>query len=124
MDLIPRNRSIDAFHANWSTWAVLAEVVQAVGGDTTKLSGSNDGEYLDAPTLKAWAKLLEQGCEKLYVISNGDQEIVRESQHGYELFSWYNAGYSVTPLVDWYDGREFVERFIEFCRTCRGCWQW
>jgi hypothetical protein len=124
MDLIPRNRNIDAFHANWTSWSVLAEAVEALGGDISKLSGSNDGEYIDTATLKAWAKLMEQGHSKLYVISNGDHEVVRQSDSGYELFAWYNAGFQVTPIGDWYDGAEFVAGFIEFCRTCRGCWQW
>ena len=124
MDLIPRNRNIEAYHANWTSWAVIAEAVAALGGETAKLSGSNDGAYIDAATLKQWAKLMEQGHSKLYVLSNGDRELVRKSETGYELFAWYNAGYSVTPVGDWYDGGTFVEEFVAFCRTCRGCWQW
>jgi hypothetical protein len=124
MDLIPRNRSIEAFHANWTSWAVIAEAVAALGGDVTKLSGSNDGVYIDTATLKSWAKLMEEGHEQLYVISNGDLDLVRKSETGYELFAWCNAGYSVCPIRDWYDGGTFVEEFVTFCRTSRGCWQW
>jgi hypothetical protein len=67
---------------------------------------------------------MEQGHSKLYILSNGDRELVRKSENGYELFSWYNAGYNVTPVGAWYDGEAFVEEFVTFCRTSRGCWQW
>ena len=66
MDLHPENRGVAAFHANWTGWRCLRELLCDLGADLTSMAGANDGDLVDAATASDWARRLRG------VLASGD----------------------------------------------------
>lgn len=62
MDLIPVN-DLEPFHANWTGWRCLAELLTDAGADLSAMAGSNDGDPVDATTAIAWADAIDAALE-------------------------------------------------------------
>jgi len=127
MDLLPRNREIDVLTINWNGWRYIGNVLVLAGEDISKMSGSNDGLYVDAKTARKWGNAVLRVLPK-----------IRERRTRSTL---YTLGYYTTPVL-YEDAEEeiasrllesvfslddetkqWLEKFAEFCMNSRGFWQ-
>jgi len=62
MDLIPVNEEIESFHANWSGWTYITKIFLQLATEgkveIARLSGFNDGEYVNAKTARKWGRAM------------------------------------------------------------------
>lgn len=68
MDLIPLNQDCHPYHANWTGWRMLAELLCDAGVELTEMAGSNDGAVVDAITATAWAEALAACLDELVAV--------------------------------------------------------
>jgi len=75
MDLIPRNPSIEGFHANWGGWSVIQVLLSFLEQDLTHMDGSNDGHRVPATDAQSWGRAVRKALEKntLIVAETYDQ---------------------------------------------------
>lgn len=127
MDLKPRNPEIEWFHANWGGWAMLADALFVSGCDVSKMSGSNDGEYVDAATCRRWAKTLRGERPHLYWVEwPGSRNGLRNVLHigdGWTLWQAQQMGSDLYRIEGTKWVGEFIDHFVEFLDQCRGFWQ-
>jgi len=129
MDLAARS-SIEGFHSNWSGWSFLGDCLVACGCDVSKMSGSNDGEYVDAKTARKWAKSVRREISRLYVADIPEDqpfshtpEVLRD-EDGYSLLRWTGDGVSVSYLQDNNNLLGFLNNFLTFLEGSSGFWQY
>lgn len=129
MDLAARN-DIDGFHANWSGWSFLGDCLVACGCDVSKMSGSNDGDYVDALTARKWAKAVRREISRLYIADVPENqpfshtpEVLRD-EDGYSLLRWAQEGVRVSYLQDSDNLLGFVNNFLTFLEGSSGFWQY
>lgn len=70
MDLIaenPTSPETGHFHANWTGWGMLADLLVELECDVTKLAGSNDGDLVDATTAVAWADAIDTNLDRIFL---------------------------------------------------------
>lgn len=127
MDLKPRNSQVEWFHANWGGWAMLADALVVSGCDVSRMSGSNDGEYVDAATCRRWAGTLRHERAHLYWAKWPESRIgLRSVLHGgdgWALWHAHHMGAKLYPAerTEWVG--TFIDHFIQFLEQCRGFWQ-
>ena len=122
MDLVPRTkvRVVESFHANWSGWSQLGNVLEGLGCDLSEMSGCNDGDVISAKTCKAWAKELAKALDE------GSIKTVYTKDEFY-----LGGGYNKLTVSNGYTGekdliesdRDWLESFVEFLYSCGGCRQ-
>lgn len=125
MDLLPRHKGVRPFAASWMEWSALINFVETLGGDVSMASGSNDGEYIDAKTLKGWAKLIESvDLRRVYgMYDHIGEPVLRVDTDGYRLFQWQNEGLKPCPVMMFHMYAASLRAFAAFCRDAGGCWQ-
>lgn len=121
MDLDPRNKGVEGFHANWWGWSYIGNVLTLAGADTEKMAGSNDGAYVDAKTARNWGKAVESIMPKLkdmlipdHFTSGGYSSrpiIIESMEQEVELRLKY--GNKIQKLDD--DTAGFLKEFAKFC---------
>lgn len=75
MDLIAQNPSredAEHFHANWTGWGVLGDLLEDCGADLSEMAGSNDGDVVSAATAIAWADALDTQMDNLIAVEVDD----------------------------------------------------
>jgi hypothetical protein len=118
----------DGFHANWTWWGVLTDMLDRLDADLTGVSGSNDGDIVEKDVALSWAALLEQNLDSLYLLEvNMPEDKFRTLHffiapgHGYDLLEMAKVPNSkIHMLKDIEDTYTYVKEFIEFCRYCGG----
>lgn len=122
MDLIPRNKEVESKGYNWTGWRILGDLLESMGCDLSKMAGSNDGQYIDAKTCRAWAKALQMNLDAdlirvLYVKDNA------YFGGGYDKLVLYEhkTKLDLKPLPEHF--KEWVLSSIKFFNECRGCRQ-
>jgi len=143
MDLIP-TRGDDGFHANWASWRYISALLcqLAIEGkvDVSRLRGSNDGDYINAKTARAWGKAVLDALERnrirnikfedrfglreepiLFDLSEPTkQEIVQqEIAESIVIFSLEFPNYRGLGDLSNAD-KEWLKKFANFCIDSRG----
>ena len=67
MDLYPARDGIDTYHANWTSWGMLGDLLTELGCDLSAMSGSNDGHKVDAGTARAWGEAVLSNLGRIHV---------------------------------------------------------
>lgn len=83
MDLFalnPTDPTNTSYHANWTGWGVLRDLLVELGCDTTQMAGSNDGDIVDAATSLAWANAITANIDRIVI----EKYESREYAGGYE----------------------------------------
>jgi hypothetical protein len=73
MDLVPANEHVDGFHANWTMWGNIGDLLTELECDLSQMSGSNDGEVVDGPTAKAWGDAILANIDRIQVVMYPDR---------------------------------------------------
>jgi hypothetical protein len=129
MDLVPRRPEAGVFHANWTGWAYIAEVLELAGADTREMSGTNDGEYVHARTARSWGRAVRRILPRLMnkrvpdsLYSDGYREVpVLKPGDGAGTATDCTAG-DLFPLDE--ETKEWLRRFADFCERSGGFWQY
>ena len=67
MDLYPAQDGIETYHANWTSWGMLGDLLTELGCDLSAMSGSNDGHEVDARTAQAWGDAVLTNLGRIHV---------------------------------------------------------
>lgn len=134
MDLSPRNRECASLHLNWTGWNIFCNLVDALGCDTSSLSGSNDGDYIPAAVCRAFAKSIRSAiatnriCKRLtpdggysggyreyFIVTDVDGGLIedREDGNGCKLVR-------LDPEGD----TKWLYNICDFFESCSGCRQY
>ena len=93
MDLMPANKGVDGFHANWSSWSMIQDLLTEAGQDLSELSGSNDGLPVSAATATSWGEAIERVKDRIIILAYPDKDFV-----GGERYDLRVEG-SETPVI-------------------------
>src|SRR5437867_10087518 len=55
------------FHLNWTGHSVMGHLLFDLGAAMSQWSGSNDGDFIDEATCKAWAALLKKAIDEGHI---------------------------------------------------------
>lgn len=64
MDLVPRIKTVESHHFNWTGWRIITNILEDLDCDMSCFSGSNNGIYVNAATAKQCGKALEYAIKK------------------------------------------------------------
>jgi hypothetical protein len=113
MDLIPRRKTLNSYHLNWSGWRFVLQLLEDLDANLSEASGSNDGDYVKAETARNWAQLIENAlaADKIKLVFVPDEAYVG------------GGHYSTTcdegePLTE--DYSLFLKEFCDFLRKSQG----
>ena len=76
MDLVPANESVAGFHANWTMWGNVGDLLTELGCDLSQMAGSNDGEKVDAVTATSWGDAILANIDRIQVVMYPDDLFV------------------------------------------------
>lgn len=121
MDLDPSNKGVGGFHANWVGWEYIGTVLRLAGADTSKMSGSNEGDYVDGETAQSWGRAVERVLPKLRdmhflnpIFSDGYAQIpLLVESYEHEVALRLKSDRKITKLDD--DTVTWLKEFIKFC---------
>ena len=118
----------DGFHANWTWWGVLTNMLDRLDANLAGVSGSNDGDVVEKEVALSWADLLEKNIDGLYLLEVSTPDDSYQKLHFFitpgrqydllEMAKIPNA--KIHMLKDIEDTYTYVKEFIEFCRHCGG----
>lgn len=92
MDLFAVNDGVEPFHANWTLWGMLGDLLTELGCDLSDMSGSNDGERVPGEVAAAWGQTLLNSLDEITVV-----EYKSSSVFGGVRSQWSLPG-SATPV--------------------------
>ena len=123
VDLISSNGACRDFHASWQEWDLIGKVIDLLGGDTSGMPGSPEGESIDADDLFEWAEIIDKHLERVWVVWSDSFDVddtVLFDADGMGVLRWQAQGLSAAPLVCSTFGGS-VKTFSRFCRMSEGC---
>jgi len=56
MDLVAANEGVESFHANWTLWGMLSDLLIQLECDLQHWSGSNDGHFVPEEDAAEWGQ--------------------------------------------------------------------
>ena len=149
MDLSPAY-DVGPYHANWTGWSTLGDLLYECGADLSMMAGTNDGMFVPEVTACAWADALETHLPRMVVSAYPDSSYVggmREEIHVEGtgtpvLLSTAQVARSVMlpdmfddtgdlddvptvkPLAQFPEMTAWIMEFVTFLRTSGGFEQW
>lgn len=129
------------YHANWTGWGLLQDLLIELGCDTSQMAGSNDGNIVDAATSLAWADTISANLDRIIIEKYPAPEFVGGFEERFRVENTYtpvprsahqemheeDAADEPAQIERLEDDREaltFIESFAAFCRTSGGFEQW
>ena len=151
MDLSAKNEGVEGFHANWSMWGVLGDLLSELNCDLAEMAGDNSGDVVSAATAAAWGQAILDNQGRILVdlvpdslYEGGARWVVRAEGSGTPVGVIANeaalqaalaAGGLDTPeppagdiktvsLSEMPELEEEVLKFAQFCLASGGFEQW
>ena len=76
MDLValaPRDPASEEFHANWTGWGLLADLLVELGCDITEMSVTNEGEVVREVTAREWGLAILENMDRIVEVRYRDE---------------------------------------------------
>lgn len=123
MDLSPRNREIESQHFNWTGWRILGDLLDGLGCDTSRMTGSNNGDYIPAPICRDWGNAISYALGQGFI-----KTVFVKAEHyvggGYDKFVVVRDGQCPANAKDiGPDDIKWLEEISLFFQRCSGCRQ-
>ena len=102
MDLMALGGEVDHYHFNWTGWRTIGDLLQELDCDLSGMSGSNDGDIVDADTAYDWGVALKSAVEdgRIFTIEFPDEGVYGgvNTEFHVEGSSWagtWSSGFSI-----------------------------
>jgi hypothetical protein len=111
----PADTTFGAFHANWSGWRLLTNLLDDLGCDLSQFSGSNDGDVVDGRSATVCGETILANVARLRVVAVNDTMFAGGTREEVVV-----GGADGTPLRENVDLCDFIVRFATFCINSGG----